>query len=237
MMDISHVEVRRATKVFGTVCALRDVSFEICQGEVLAVMGANGAGKSTLLSLLSLRMKATRGVLLFNREAVSRSSVDLVSRIGLLSHDAMVYPELTAMENLLLFARLYELKDAKSAADNAASRIGLQGFGRDRPVRVLSRGQLQRVALARAIIAKPQFLLLDEPATGLDGEAVGRIDAIVKELREQGGMAVLVTHEPEVASRMASRALMLSRGRVVADVPAPEDSTAWKQLYMKTVGT
>jgi heme exporter protein A len=149
----------------------------------------------------------------------------------------MVYPELTAMENLLLFARLYELKDAKSSAKKAASRIGLQGFGRDRPVRVLSRGQLQRVALARAIIAKPQFLLLDEPATGLDGEAVGRIDAIVKELREQGGMAVLVTHEPEVASRMASRALMLSQGRVVADVRAPGDAKAWKQLYMKTVGT
>lgn len=224
------------TKLFGPVGALKSVDLSVGAGEVLAVMGANGAGKSTLLALLSLTMRPTRGQVLFDGEPVRASDPDVRRRIGLLSHQPLLYPDLTGRENLALFARLYGLDQPRRAIARAAERFDLGDFLGDRPTRVLSRGQLQRLALARALIADPELLLLDEPAAGLDAHAVARIETALADLRTRGGIAVLVTHEPELAAAVATRALLLARGRVTADEPAPGDSNSWRELYVSALG-
>ncbi len=232
---ITKIAIECVTKVFGAVRALAEARLEISPGEIVAVMGPNGAGKSTLLAILSLTMRPTRGEVRVNDETVSSSATELRARIGLLSHHPLVYPDLTARENLLLFARLYDLADPVAATARVEDDLGLAGFAADRPTRVLSRGQLQRVSLARALVTQPDLLLLDEPAAGLDTEAVGRIDQLLRGITERGGMAVLVTHEPTVASRVATRAVMLRQGAIVKDISAPEDSSRWRNLYDSTV--
>jgi heme exporter protein A len=232
---INSVRASRLTKLFGPVGALRSLDLEIEAGDVLAVMGPNGAGKSTLLGLLALTMRPTRGRVIFDDRAARPSDSGLRRRIGLLSHQPQIYPDLTGRENLILFARLHGLTDPERAATRAIERFAAQGFAGDRPARVLSRGQLQRLALARALLAEPDLLLLDEPAAGLDADAVERIGQVLAAHRDEGRVAVLVTHEPELAAEVATRALVLDRGRSVADAPAPADAAGWRELYASSV--
>lgn len=227
------MRLEEVTKLFGVVGALVNASLAIEPGEVVAVMGPNGAGKSTLLSILSLTMRPTRGQVLFNGEKASLSDTHArVSRkIGFLSHLPLVYPDLTGVENLRLFGQLYGVEQLEDVVKSVSEELNLGGFGADRPTRVLSRGQLQRVALARALIAEPDLLLLDEPAAGLDSASVGRIAEVLDKLRARNGMAVVVTHEPEVAARVASRAVFVTNGRIAADVQAPSSADGFRTLY------
>ncbi len=233
--SIKNIRVERMTKVFGTVRALLDANLEVTPGEVVAVMGPNGAGKSTLLGILSLTMRPTRGKVLVNGEPAGSSLTELRGRIGLLSHQPLVYPDLTCRENLELFSRLYDMEDQAKVVNGIEKELDLSSFATDRPTRVLSRGQLQRVSLARALISRPDLLLLDEPAAGLDSDAVSRIHTVVGGLTERGGMAVMVTHEPEVAASVATRAVMVRGGRIVSDAPAPRSAGDWRDLYNATV--
>ncbi len=233
MTAISRIDIENATKLFGRVRALSKVSFSLQSGEVAAVMGGNGAGKSTLLGLIALSQKPTHGRILFNENPVEEASA-LRGRIGFLAHDPMLYPDLTAEENLLFFARLLGLPNPKQSAAQQIDEMALSEFLRDRPCRALSRGQLQRVSLARALLAAPDVLLLDEPAAGLDSKAVDRIEKAVTALAARGGMAVVVTHEPEVAASIATRAVMLRRGKVVEDTKAPSSADGFRELYFKS---
>ncbi len=233
-MSITSIRTDRATKVFGAVRALVNASFEVTSGETVAVMGPNGAGKSTLLSILSLCMRPTRGKVLINRDPV-KSAAGVLGRIGILSHQPLIYPDLTGRENLMLFARLYDLEDPAGAAASMEEELALTRFAVDRPTRVLSRGQLQRVALARALVSKPDLLLLDEPAAGLDSDAVLRIEQVLEKHIKRGGMAVVVTHETEVASCVATRAVMMQDGRIVSDTDAPTSVGQWKELYHSAI--
>ncbi|MDD5308268.1 MAG: heme ABC exporter ATP-binding protein CcmA [Deltaproteobacteria bacterium] len=228
------VRLEKITKVYGAFRALAGVSLSFVPKEVVAVMGPNGAGKSTMLGILSLTVRPTQGAVTFDGEKGRSRDTSLRGRIGLLSHQPLLYPELTGRENLLLFARLHGVEGAAARVSALESELELDAFAK-RPCRVLSRGQLQRVALARAMLATPDLLLLDEPAAGLDSAAVGRISGALARHKERGGIAVMVTHEPEVASEVATRAVMIRGGRVVADVPAPQGPQAWRALYRDVV--
>ena len=233
---LNSIAVRGATVVYGAVRALADLSVEIEPGDAVAVMGPNGAGKSTLLGLLSLEQRPTRGEVRINDRPAREIEPELRGKIGLLTHSPLVYPDLTVKENLELFARLAGLDDPAAAASAAARDVGIGELAATRTARVLSRGQLQRLSLARATLADPDLLLLDEPAAGLDSEAVGRIGDMLERLLRRGGMAVVVTHDPEVAASVANRALLLRGGRVVERGPSPGDGAAWRALYETTVG-
>ncbi|MFO8072767.1 MAG: heme ABC exporter ATP-binding protein CcmA [Polyangia bacterium] len=232
---IERVAIEDLSKVFGPVRALRRVRIELHAGDSVAVMGPNGAGKSTLLAVLSLTTRPTSGRLLFDGRHVRPADPELRSRIGLLSHQPMVYPDLTGLENLRLFARLYGVAEPDGEVARRAEELGLGSYVADRAVRVLSRGQLQRIALARAMLGTPDLLLLDEPAAGLDREAVRRIARAIGSHRERGGIAVTVTHEPELASEVADRAVMLVRGEVVSDEYSPGSADDWRELYSRCV--
>jgi heme exporter protein A len=230
---IVSVRLEGVSKVYGAVRALAPTTLNISRAEVVAVLGPNGAGKSTLLSLLSLLTRPTGGrVLLNDRPARSEDSC----RMGLLAHAPLVYPELSARENLLFFGRLHGVEPLEEAVREAEASMQLGEYAEDRPARVLSRGQLQRLALARALLHRPELLLLDEPAAGLDAKSVALVTRAVEEVRGRGGMALLVTHEPHLAAEIATRAVIIVKGKVKVDAPSPGEVGKWRQLYLEATG-
>jgi heme exporter protein A len=227
---LESVAVEKVFKLFGPVRALAGVDLRLAAGDAVTVMGENGAGKSTLLAILSLTARPTRGAISFDGAPVRFGDPAARRLVGLLSHQPLLYGDLTGAENLRLFASLYGV-DPGPAVRAVSARLGLDGFAVDRPVRVLSRGQLQRVALARALVSAPRLLLLDEPAAGLDRAAIDGIAEALAAHRADGGIAMVVTHEPELAARVATRALILRGGRVTADRESPGGADAWRALY------
>jgi heme exporter protein A len=212
-LSFDHIQTKALTKAYGPTRALTGVDARFDAGTVTSVEGPNGSGKSTLLSLLSLLARPSRGEILFGAHRAAKFP-QLRAAIGVLAHAPMVYPDLTAHENLRLFAELYGLSTAPDTMRALADRFGL-GAWAERPARTYSRGQLQRLALARAVLHQPKLLLLDEPSTGLDVASVTRLVNVVREERARGAIVVLVTHDPLLSEQLAERRLQLAQGRVV----------------------
>ena len=212
-MEFDRVEVSRLVKVYGATRALVGVDATFGERAVTVVEGPNGSGKSTLLNILGQLVRPTRGEVRYG-DGRARGG-ELRAAIGILAHAAMIYPDLSAKENLALYARLYELWDPTEALNASVERFEIGRWG-ERAARTYSRGQLQRLALARALLHAPKLLLLDEPSTGLDLRGVERLVRTVEEERERGAIVVLITHDPKLADRLADARVGLERGRVVA---------------------
>ena len=207
--EITAIETTSVTKLYGATVALRGVSARFDAGTVTLIEGANGSGKSTLLGMISTSIRPTAGKVtwapLGNDAALARA------HIGWLGHDALVYPDLSGMENLRWAAKLYGLPETSVA--EVGERVGLGHFA-SRPVRTMSRGQRQRVALARALVHAPAVLLLDEPTTGLDKDGVELLVNLVTAERDRGTLVLLIAHDVTLAGRLEARVLRLARGRL-----------------------
>jgi heme exporter protein A len=199
--------------MFGPTRALSGVDLTLEAGVVTVIEGPNGAGKSTLLDLLSLLSRPTRGSLLFGAHDAWRMRSELRASLGVLSHAAMVYPDLSGRENLHLFAAMYGV--AKERVEELGARFETTTFWQ-RPVRTYSRGQLQRIALARALAHTPRLILLDEPSTGLDVRATAQLVTVVRAERARGAIIALVTHDPALSQELADKRVRLLRGRIEA---------------------
>ncbi len=215
-IDFDRVKVAAVTKVFGPTRALSGVTLDLVAQSVTVLRGQNGSGKSTLLQILSTLMRPTSGSVQYGAATAETGGAALRARIGVVSHASMLYPDLTARENLELRARLYGIDGPRECADKGIGSFELRAFA-DRPCRTLSRGQLQRVALAAALLPRPRLLLLDEPSTGLD---LGSIDllctALGKVRTEDRTIVVLSTHDPAMSDRIADRVVTLERGGVAS---------------------
>jgi len=187
------------------------VELELEAGCVTVIEGPNGAGKSTLLEILSLLSRPTRGSLRFGNYDAWRERQRLRGTLGVLAHAAMLYPDLSGLENMHLFARMYGVSTHR--IDELGERFEATGFW-GRPTRTYSRGQLQRVALARALLHAPRLILLDEPSTGLDVRATERLVEAVGVERARGAIVVLVTHDVALTERLADRRVRIVRGRI-----------------------
>jgi heme exporter protein A len=216
---------------FGPLEALRDVSFELPAGCVTVLLGANGAGKTTLLSLLATRLRPSSGRATVAGIDVQRNARAVRARIGVVGHRAMLYPDLSAEENLAYFARLHGVPFDHAACRDALDQVGLARHARER-TRHLSRGMRQRLALARATLHQPSVLLLDEPFAGLDPAAAAAFEARVLQAARAGRAVLLATHDLGRARRLADRALVLRRGRLrwVGEVKGWSEAQ-WQQLY------
>jgi heme exporter protein A len=203
-------------KTYGRHRALIDVSLTFQPAEVAAVLGPNGAGKSTLLSLLSTLAPPTTGAVHWGDHRLGRGSA-LRSRIGYVGHDPGVYGDLTAAENLRLFASLYGLGDPPALARALLDRVGLGDVRADAPARTFSRGMQQRLALARALLPEPDLLLFDEPGSALDPAGAAWLTTVVAAERAAGRIVVLVTHDLDAAAAVAEHVVVLRRGRVAFD--------------------
>ena len=234
-MSASAIKVDGLTKSFGGRKAVDDVSFALPQGAFLSVFGPNGAGKTTLLRMLATLSRPTAG-------SIELAGIDLKEEpdrarasIGLISHNPMLYPDLTAEENLLLYAKLYGVPDPARRVVELLDAVGLKHRRLDR-VRTFSRGMTQRVSIARALVNDPAVVLLDEPYSGLDPHAMAIFDELIASVRE-GRTFVMVSHDLEKGLSLADHVLVLARGRVVtfAEKDALEPGE-FHELYRTTVG-
>jgi heme ABC exporter ATP-binding subunit CcmA len=196
--------------------ALSQISFECHAGEIVGLLGPNGAGKSTLLAILATLLAPSTGRVTYGGHTADRAGADLRARLGMLGHDLYLYPELTARENLLFFARLYGLDDPLLRVEASLAHANLADRADDQ-VAGFSRGMRQRLALERALVHAPRLLLLDEPFTGLDQASAAALVRRLQGLQAEGCLIVLATHDLEVAEGLLSRVLYLRNGRMVRE--------------------
>ena len=212
------LEARGLGRSFGRVRVLRDVELTLGAGEALAVAGPNGAGKTTLLRLLAGLMRPSTGTVSVLGRPLAREGGEARRALGLVSHQSLLYDDLTLLENLTFTARLYGLADPAGTALAALDAAGLVGRAGDSPRR-LSRGLAQRAAIARALLHGPRLLLLDEPFTALDAGSAERLRDELRRRLAQGLALVIVTHHLAEVWALATRVAVLVDGRWAADEP------------------
>jgi ABC-type multidrug transport system ATPase subunit len=205
------VEVDAVWKFYGDYPALRDIRLNVLRGQCVALLGRNGAGKTTLLRILAGLSGSGRGaVRIFGRSVRDRETR---RRVGVLGHGISIYDELSAIENLRLFGKLYELPDPERSAHAWLERTGLER-AKNGLVREFSRGMRQRLAVARAFLHDPDVLLLDEPFTSLDDRAIAVLQDVLRLARSEGRTIVMSTHQLREALDLATHAALLNRGRL-----------------------
>ncbi|MFQ5701198.1 MAG: ABC transporter ATP-binding protein [Acidobacteriota bacterium] len=212
------VRARGLTRLFGVRRALAGVDLELRAGEFLTIFGPNGAGKTTLLKTLSTLLRPSSGTFsVFGTDP--RHHPELVKRrIGLIAHSGYLYDGLTGRDNLLFFARLYDVEDSGARVEALLRQVGLQERAAD-PVRTYSRGMRQRLSIARALVQDPDLILLDEPYTGLDRHASRMLRGLLEHFRGRRRSVIMVTHHLEEGLALSDRIGIMVDGRIVLDTP------------------
>lgn len=226
------IELSNVTRSYGSVRALHRLDLTIAGGTATALMGANGTGKTTVLKICATLLAPNDGTVRIAGLDPVRDGAAVRARTALLGHESHLYNDLTAEENLSFAARLHRVPDARRRIDEALSRIGLRAVAR-RPVRTFSRGMQQRCALARVLVQRPDVLLLDEPATGLDAEARDSFYAIVRELRRDGATVLVTTHDVAECVALCDAAVILAGGRIAWSGPVTAGDAASLQLRLR----
>ncbi len=225
MGDLSApgLSIRQLTKTYGRFRALHRVDMEVAPGSFLALFGPNGAGKSTLLGIISGLVRPSRGQVLLDGDVITGDRDEsLGKRIGALSYQTYLYDELTVRENLRFYGKLYGIRNSEERIEELLRTVGMDARAGS-PVRTLSRGMRQRVALARALLHDPDVLLLDEPYSGLDQDALVMLKTI---LTARNKTILLVTHDLVRGLESADRVAILNRGRLVFEAGTRDLSTS-----------
>ena len=213
---MSAVAVEGVWKFYGDYPALRDIRLEAEAGSCLALIGRNGAGKTTLLRIVAGFSRAQRGhIRIWGKEP---RETETRRQLGFIGHGISVYDELSALENLILFGKLYDLPDPRKSAMEWLERTGLERV-RNGLVREFSRGMRQRLAVARAFLHNPTVLLLDEPFTALDDRAIAVLQGLLRDALAAGKTIVMSTHQLREALELASHVALLSRGQLAFHGP------------------
>ena len=217
-----------AAKRFGIHTALHPTDLVIPSGQAVLLVGANGAGKSTLLRLVAGLCRPSEGKVRINGRDPQRTP-EARAEIGLLSHQTLLYDQLTVRENLRFLAQLYGLDNPDKRIATALETVGLNER-LDQRVGLFSRGMKQRLAIARAILHGPSILLLDEPFTGLDTDACAALHLLLRRFRQEGCTYILVTHRLDEADGLVDRLLVIERGQWCLDQVLTENSNQLHRL-------
>lgn len=216
---------------YGLNPVLRGVNLNVGAGEFVTLVGPNGSGKSTLLRIVATLLRPTGGDVRVGGWALPAQADRIRRHIGLVSHQTLLYHDLTAAENLAFFARLYQLDNAEERVMDALRTVGLFARQRD-PVGTFSRGMMQRLAIARATLHQPEVLLLDEPYTGLDQDASRLLDDLLRAEVSRERTILMITHDLAHGFELADRLVILHRGVVAREVQRETvDASAAYDLY------
>ena len=211
------IEVRKLVKRFGPKVVLRGLDFYVQPGEFVALLGPNGAGKTTLLRILASLSRPSKGEVTLMGMRLPRQAGAVRQRLGVVSHQPLLYGDLTAEENLRFFGRMYGVGDLNHRIAEMLELVGLTPRKGDL-VRTFSRGMQQRLAIGRAVLHDPDIMLFDEPHTGLDQDACTMLDDVLRDVAARGRTVVMTSHDLARAADLASRFDVISRGVITASV-------------------
>ena len=238
-MDLSSqgpvLKASGLVREFGPLRAVDGVSFELGAGQLLTVFGPNGAGKTTLLQILAGGLRPLEGEVELRGKKLEAGDPEWHRRIGVLSHQSFLYGHLTLEENLRFFGKLFGLDDLDERIPARLEQVGLEARAGSR-ARTLSRGMRQRLALARTLLHDPDFVLLDEPYTGLDAHAAAVLRGVLASLKDGHRTVILVTHNITQGLELADRVAIQVRGRFVfQDSRDTVDSATFENFYRERV--
>ena len=225
-MSEAVISIQNLSKTFGTNEVLKDISFEVKQGEVVTIIGSSGSGKSTLLRCVNLLEKPTSGKISYNGQNIlehDKSIYEYRTHVGMVFQQFNLFNNLNVLENCIV-GPMKVLKKSKEEAEKIAKefleKVGMSAYINAKP-RQLSGGQKQRVAIARALSMQPDVLLFDEPTSALDPEMVNEVLETMKSLAHTGLTMIVVTHEMEFAKEVSDRVVFMDKG-VIAEEGTPE---------------
>ena len=207
------ISVQGLNKSFGGAPVLHNLDLQVAWGEFLVLFGANGSGKTTLVRTLATLARPDSGKIHIAGRELRRDAAAIRGYIGVVTHQPLLYDDLTGSENLRFYGRMFRVDELEARIDRVAGQMGLQGHLHKR-VRTLSHGMQKRLSLARAILHDPPILLLDEPETGLDQEALGFLDGL---LTGEGGnrrTVLMTTHNLDRGLSLGDRVAVLAKGRI-----------------------
>jgi heme exporter protein A len=216
-----EIVVQKLVKRFGLKTVLKGLDFTAEAGEFVGLLGPNGAGKTTLLRILASLSRPTMGIVSVAGFRLPQQAAGVRANLGVLSHQTLLYGNLSGEENLEFFGRMYNVQGLEARITEVLKLVNLNKRRMDL-VRTYSRGMAQRLAIARAMIHDPAILLLDEPYTGLDQDASLVLDTILKEIAAQGRTVVMTSHDLVRIADLCSRFDVLSRGKIIASATREE---------------
>ena len=226
-MSEAVISIQNLSKTFGTNEVLKDISFEVKQGEVVTIIGSSGSGKSTLLRCVNLLEKPTSGEIYYDGQNIlehDKSIYEYRTHVGMVFQQFNLFNNLNVLENCIV-GPMKVLKKSKEEAEKIAKEfleeVGMAAYINAKP-RQLSGGQKQRVAIARALSMNPDAILFDEPTSALDPEMVGEVLKIMQDLAQEGLTMIVVTHEMEFARDVSHRVIFMDKG-VIAEEGKPEE--------------
>ena len=192
---------------------MRGIDLDVLRGHTLSLVGANGSGKTTLLKILATLSRPDSGQVLINGFNADKYGTQIRAGIGVVTHDPLLYDDLTGRENLKFYSRMFDVPNADIRVENVTELVGMESR-LDQKIGSMSHGMKKRFSIARALLHNPQILLMDEPESGLDHEAVELLDKIITERPDQCRTVIMTTHDLDRAIRLADSLAVLSRGRV-----------------------
>jgi ABC-type multidrug transport system ATPase subunit len=207
------VELKGLRKSFGRMPVLRDLDLDVPWGEVLTILGPNGSGKTTLIKILATLAKPDSGSVHVAGFDSKRSGQNIRRNTGVVTHDTLLYDDLTGYENLKFFARMFGLDNAGDRIMRCAGLMGMTSRLHDR-IGTLSHGMKKRFSIARALLHDPLVLILDEPESGLDQEALSMMENVIRDKSNPHRTVIMTTHNFESGMTLGDRMAILSRGRI-----------------------
>jgi len=215
------IETHDLTKKFNSFTAVDNVNLDVHRGEIYGFLGPNGAGKSTTIRMLCTLLEPTSGSAKVDGYDIVKQGNEVRKRIGLVSEKMIMYPRLTALENMMFFGKLYRMNQValRKKSEELLEMVKLTPF-KDKQVGGFSSGMRQRVNVIRAILHDPDILFLDEPTTGLDPQSTRFVRDLIKDLKQRGHTIVLTTHIMEEADELSDRVCIIDHGKIMAvDTP------------------
>ena len=229
------IQATNIHKSFGVVQALRGISFSLHAGEFLTIFGPNGAGKTTLIKILAGLTRATSGSATVAGFDVGNGDSRLRREIGVIAHATCLYADLSALENLVFYAKMYGLDDPEDRAALAIKEVGLEGRMHDR-IGTFSRGMQQRISIARAVIHDPSILFLDEPFTGLDPHGSKVLKEYLHSLHTKKRTLIMTTHDLTCGLEMGDKVAVQVKGRFALFENSDNlDRSGFEELYFATI--